>query len=296
MANAENLDFLNANSLRNFPIKEGLSKLSIDGVLTLPDDFIVDLVLAASSDVTARFYISKVSNLPNVVVVELSSIAGTTSLVCGTFTIETSTHTLNKTYYLLPSDNYPASNGKLTVASVATIGGLPLGVFSFEAATTELESRVIIPSLNNITKFTFSNADGSTFSVTGDITIVAGINVSFRGSGSTIYVDAGEGLGLNLALNDPRVNIKTINGVPPDDEGNFVIETSNCAQLQEITNGLLLNDTCCKPCLSCDEIGDLTGRLMQLETDMLNLRDHYQRISTLSSQLTISSNSSCACA
>jgi hypothetical protein len=58
MANLVNLDFLNLNSLRNYPIHEGLSRVSTDNAFTLPNDLLVDCQLAASYDPTKRYYIS----------------------------------------------------------------------------------------------------------------------------------------------------------------------------------------------------------------------------------------------
>ncbi len=68
----ETLDYLNLNTMRGFPIKEGLSRTSTDGLLTVPDDFIADACLSVTSDVSKRFYISKISNAVDNVTVEVS--------------------------------------------------------------------------------------------------------------------------------------------------------------------------------------------------------------------------------
>ena len=302
MANAENLDFLNLNSLRNFPIKEGLNKTSSDGVFIIPDDLIVDFVMSASSTVGDEFYISKIVNLPETVTIEISNV---TSAVCGTIVIPVSTHTLYKEYYLNPSNLYPNANGKMVIGSLDTINTLPFGTFAFPGlpdsgdTNTTFETRTIIPCLGTISKFLFTNADGSSFAVTGDVVLTAGKNIKFRQvSSNTVAIDAGEGLGLNASCNADKPSIKTINSISPDIHGNFTLAVSDCAKftpLSGVVSGLTLSDICCKPCLGCDEIGELTTRLMTIESELLKLRGHYTALSALSTQLNTVTTASCEC-
>lgn len=299
MASIDNLDFLNLNSLRNFPIKEGLDKTSTDTTFIIPDNFIVDFVLSASSTITDEFYISKIVNFPTSITVEVSKVGGS---ICGNFII-TSTHTLYDEYYLIPSALYPNANGKMVIGSLDAMTALPFGAFNFIAASTTFESRTIIPCLNTISKFIFQNTDGTTlttsFALTGDVIIKAGRNIKFRQvNSSTVAVDAGEGLGLNAPCTSDKPSIKTINGIGPTATGNFTLAVSECANftvLSGVVSGLTLTDTCCKPCMGCDEIGELTTRLMGIETELLKLRDNYTALNTLTTQLNTAVAIKCEC-
>lgn len=298
MAIAENLDFLNVNTLRNFPLKEGVSKQDSTGVFVIPDDFLVDLLVSASADPSLRVFVSKVINMPDVVEVELAEYGTSTKL--GSFTIPVATHTRYKTYTMTASSSYVNATGKLVVAELGSLAGSAYGTFTFAPATTEVEARTVVPGIATISRFVFKNADGTSFAVTGDVTIVAQTNTRFRQlSSTTVAIDAGDNLGLNSPCADTRPCIKTINSVAPDVHGNFTITTSDCAKLTELAAGTLkglnLSDTCCKPCLSCNEIGDLTQRLMQLESDLLTLRNHYNDISLLTTQFANLTNASCEC-
>ena len=294
----ENLDFLNANTLRNFPLKEGVSKTDTSGFFVIPDDFLVDLILSISADPALRVSISRIVNMPDVIEVELVTFGSTT--VLGTFSISVPDHARYAEYYLTPSISATNATGKLVVGEVSSMLAMPYGTFNFSYSNTEFEARTIIPGLSTISRFVFKNADGTTFSLSGDVTLLAQTNTKFRMvNSSTAAIDAGDNLGLNSICGDTRPCLKTINNVAPDVNGNFWLLTSNCAKFTSLStgtlNGLNLDDTCCKPCLSCNEIGDLTERLMQLESDLLALRNYYNQISLVTQQFGNLSTASCEC-
>lgn len=298
MPTIENLDFLNANTLRNFPIREDASRVDLTGAFELPDNFLVDLIVSVTSDPSTRVYVSRVINMPDEIEVELSIYA--TSTVIGVFNIPVQGHTRYTTYYMTPSLSYSSATGKLVVAEVTNMLALPYGVFVFDKDATELETRTIIPGLATISRFVFKNADGTSVSVTGDVTLLAQTNTKFRQINSTtVAIDAGDGLGLNSPCEDDRPCLKTINNIAPDANGNFTLTASDCAKFSALSSGTLkglnLADSCCKPCLSCNEIGDLTERLMQLESDLLALRGHYNEVSVLTQQFGQLSSASCEC-
>lgn len=298
MPNVENLDFLNANTIRNFPIREGLSRTDTSGAFTIPDDFMVDLLLSVSSDPATRVYISRIVNMPDEIEIEFALYGSATQI--GVVSLNPAGHSRYTTYYMAASSSYAAATGKLVVGEVSTITTLPYGTFTFDQAATEVEARTVVPGLATVSRFVFRNADGSSFSVTGDVTIVAQTNTKFRLIDSvTVAIDAGEGLGLNAPCADDRPCLKTINNIPPDEDGNFTLTTSDCARFTNLASGTLkglnLADSCCKPCLSCNEIGDLTQRLTQLESDLIALRTHYNNVSLLTQQFGQLSSASCEC-
>ena len=89
MPSVDNLDFLNSNSLRNYPLKEGVTRISTDSVMVIPNDFLVDFQLAASYDPSKRFYLSRLTSFDDLITVEVSEQGGT---LVGTFSIDTANH------------------------------------------------------------------------------------------------------------------------------------------------------------------------------------------------------------
>lgn len=295
MAFIDNLDFLNANALRNYPIKESLARISTNGAFTIPNDFIVDLQLAATYDPTRKFYISKISNFEDTITVE---VADTTSVIVGAFTIDTTTFVRYKDYILVATDLYIGATGVLVIGSLDGIQGEPSGNYFFNLANTEFETRAIIPALKGINRLIFSNANGKSFGATGDVEIIARTNLRFSSpSSNVIVIDAGENLGLSTDCSSVLPCIKTVNGISPDGAGNFTLDFTACASLTPIpaNTGLVLQDICCKPCTGCNDIEELTNRLTSAESNVLALREYYTALNALFENFRISVTYTCDC-
>lgn len=291
----DNLDFLNLNSLRNFPIKEGKSREDLLGVLTIPNQLIVDLQLAISYSAVTRYYISRITNLMSAISIEISDDSNT---LIGTFSINVDLHTKYKRYDFRPAPDFVGASGAITINSLDELLSGPVGTYDFSIDNTELEMRASVPSTEGINRIRFVNVDGTSFTLTGDIEIDARTNLRFKdGGGNRVIIDAGDGLGLNTLCQDTIACIKTINGIGPDEEGNFTLDFSDCAQLTPIpaNTGLLLEDNCCKPCVGCSDLGDLTSRLMEAESALIQLRDYYTNLNTLYEQFKTTTSYTCAC-
>jgi len=294
MPSIDSLEFLNLNALRNFPLKEGVSRISDDGVFIIPTDFIVDMQIAASYDPSHRYYISRISNFDDVIIVEVSN--ETASLV-GSFTIAVANHWQYKEYTLTASPSFIGAQGAVCITTLSSIGDQPSGIYTFSLTNAELEARVSVPALKGINRLIFSNTSGTSYTLTGDVILEARTNLRFKKSDdfdNYIIIDAGNGLGLNTQCSDQLNCIKTINGIPPDADGNFTLDFSDCATLPSDT-GLLLEDVCCKPCLGCDDIEQLTNRLMTAETGLLSLRTYYDNLLKLFNDFKTTTTFTCDC-
>lgn len=278
----ENLDFLNQNTLRAFPIREITTRSSVDDRFVIPDDFLVDLIMAIDSDVTSRYYISEIINLPEQILISISNQAG--SLI-GNFTVVQNAHTLYKEYYLAPTAEFAGANAKLVVAKLDSLRSLPTGTFNFDLSDTEFETRTILPMPTGITRLVFEDDNDNLFSATGNVKMLARLNLRFRKEGQTVYLDAGNGLGLNLICEAAGPAIKTINHIPPTSDGNFNVSFLDCDSIEATTNGIILSDSCNKPCLGCDEISQLTDRLVSLESDLIKLRKFFDDLNATAQQL-----------
>lgn len=276
------LDFHNENSLRNFPIKDGLNRVSTNGQFVLPNDLIVDMMLATSANAGTRFFIFKLVNTADSVAISVSDNSG---VVVGTFNVKLTTHSSGDDYQLTPSTAYTGANGRITIWDTAGITAAPLGSFDFNITATELCMRVALPCVQSVSRISFADADGLVKTLTGNITVQAESNLRFRYEGYKLIIDAGEGLGLNKACNELPNPIRSINGVVGDSNGDFVIIPADCAAFETVTNGLLLKDTCAKPCVGCTELSELTDRAAAVESEMLNVKRFIDDVSTKVTQL-----------
>jgi len=198
----------------------------------------------------------------------------------GVFNIPTS-NVRNTTVYLSAGSGFAGAVGKLVVGSIDSILDGPSGEFQFDVTSAEFESPCFYTSVSGVSRLVFTDASGVTSSYTGNVVLNAGRNVGFVVvDGSTVILNAGEGLGLNTVCQTVTPVITTINGIAPDVDGNFNFDTTDCASLEAITNGIQLINTCCKPCNSCTEVSELISRIKIVEDNLLALRSTYQGMLT----------------
>ena len=288
-----NLNYLNENSYRAYPLRE-LARTSTDGVMYIPDSFVVDFAIAYSSNVTAACFISRIIVDQISIVLDIADIS--TGNIIGSFTVPvTQADYAYAQYQLVPSNMYAGANGKLVVCSVSGISDIH-GTFLFLSTATQFEATTIVPSMSGVNSITFINANGQTFSLTGNVTIKARQNFEFKYDAlhNTVTLDAGNGLGLNqsCALGQP---ITTINNIPPDSNGNFNLLGTACATFTSIPNGLLLTDTCAQPCLGCTDIATLSARVNLVEDNLLALTGNYLALNTAYDNFKTQVDFSCSC-
>ena len=291
----DSLDWSSQNALRRYPLREGSSVLSDDGYFSIPDSLITDFTLSASSDVTKRFFISKVYNKITSVVIEISDFSGA---IVGSFEIQGSTHTQDKDYYLSATNQFAGANGKITINTLADLKTQPAGSFSFSSSATEFEPRTIIPGLQGIDRIRFTDTQNGASSFTGEIQITSRDNLvfSYDSVGNEVFLDAGDDLGLSKSCAISNC-VTSINGVSPDPgTGNINLLGVNCLKISNTAQYTLdFTDTCCTPCSGCDDLQELTTRLTSLENNFLQLKNNYNDVNSQLLTYLSTINSNCAC-
>lgn len=286
------LDFLNSNTLRNYPIKDNLGRVCTDGSYVIPNDLIADLMVCAPGGFDSVLYISRIVNYTDNITVEVKIVDETDAL--GTFVIPTTSPAYTD-IDLVPTTAFPLAVGKLTVGYFDGSKAQPSGEFLFDSSNTQLLMRVFTPLSTGISYVRVTDQQGTQSTLTGIINFNAENNLRFRAVDNTIYLDAGEGLGLNQDCEEVGPPIRTINGVEPDAQGNFYFINNDCTTFDAIEYGLLMKDTCGKPCLGCSEISTLTDRLILVENDLLKLRDYVTGLNSSIDQLNTTLNFKCDC-
>lgn len=287
----DSLDWSSLNALRRYPLREGVSALSDNGYFSIPDSLITDITICASSDITKRYFISKIINKISSFVLEISDFNQT---VVGTLEIETNTHTEDKDYYFtINEESYAGANIKITIGSLKDLNNQPAGLFNFDSTATEFEPRTIIPGLRGIDRMIFVDSEKKAYALSGDITIITRNNLKFSEEESDIYLDAADDLGLNKKCTLTNC-VKTINGVAPNSSGDIGLIGVNCIRISNpIDYTIELEDTCCTPCSGCDEIETLTSRLTSLENNFLTLKDNYNLLDNQLTMYLATVNSNC---
>jgi len=289
----DSLDWSSLNSLRRYPVREGLSCTSKDGRFKIPDNLISDFTLSASSDVSKRFYISQIVNLISSITIQISDFE---NIVVGLFEIKEDSHTQDNFYFLNPTSAYVGAAGKITINTLEDLMFQPAGIFEFDITATEFEPRTIIPNSEGVDRLIFVDSFLGTYSLTGDVTINTRNNLLFTKQGDQVFLDAGDGLGLNKSCSDSPC-VKSINGVAPDPAtGNVSLIGLNCLKVDNPSDYTInLDDTCCVPCSGCDDLAELTSRLTSLENGFLSLRDGYNKVDSQLNMYLSTINSNCAC-
>jgi hypothetical protein len=292
----DSLDWSALNSLRRYPIREGASAQSENEYFNIPDTLITDFSLSASSNAEDRFYISRVFNKLTSVSIEISDWGGS---VVGTFEAFAS-ETKDTVYYLNATSNYVGANGKITIGTLDDLANQPVGHFRFAPTATELEPRTISPGIRGIDRIVFKdfkNPDG--YYLTGNVAVISRDNLKFSldpNDANGVVLDVGDNLGLNKQCAVTNC-VKSINGVFPDPtNGNISLLGVDCLTVtNNIDYSLEIEDTCCSPCVGCNDLEQLTERLTSLENKFILLSNNYVNVNTQLGTYLNTVNADCAC-
>ena len=276
-----NLEWLNHNSQRAYPITADSTETSQDGDFSLPEDFIVSLYLPVhwghNIDST-KFHISQVSNYPtgfsltigyeSTEVSEEGEITVTTVNVASTL-VSKATHTENQSYNLSGMGDFVDSKGHIVVGDIANLNKENAGNFAFNLAGARLEPDVVRPSIRGVMSLQAQNGSSLSSELYGHVRLKAGDNFRItpiveKNQDPVLVLSAIDGTGLNEdceCFDENPPTIRTINGIPPDQSGNFTFLGDSCLTVEGRTNGLEFKDICSEPCCGCTELEVITAAL-----------------------------------
>jgi hypothetical protein len=273
-----NLEWLNHNSQRSYPLAEDATKTDQTGTFKLPDDFILGLYLPvhAGLDIDVEnFFIRSISVFATGYNISIGYDDGTGNVtVVATAVISQAAHTANMSYALPGVNAFDDTVGKLVIGILDSINQQPSGQFFFDYAGGKLDADCIRPIIRGIQSIRTLNNGELSAPITGHVIFSAGSNFQLSvtqvpGLPAEIRFDAIDGAGLteDCACEDTTVGpIKTINSIGPDSYGNFTLNGINCLEIQKIDNGIQLNDTCSSPCCGCAELEQLTKEIEMVST------------------------------
>jgi hypothetical protein len=294
-----NLQWLNHNSQRSYPLTETATKTDITGTIRLPDSFIVGLYLPISATVVAAptgFFISSVLISAagfNIYISCTDSNGGTVDVAAAN--IPRAGHTRNKAYAIGGVDAFSDTIGQIVLGDLAEVDRLPPGYYTFNSSDGLLEFDAIRPNLRGVSSLQVVNNNDISDFIYGDVVLVAGANMRIDVSSLvdgrteiTFKAIAGENLNDDCGCNTPVdvPCIKCINGVCTSD-GNFTFAYDECVDIQPTNNGLIFSDTCASPCCGCAELDAITNQINRFSDGVATLQNFVTRLGSEVSQMSL---------
>lgn len=269
-----NLEFLNHNAQRSYPLTDDSSKTDVTGSFIIPNDFLVglDIPVSPAMDMeTGRFLIRQLGLFSSGIQIVVAYDTGTELIDVGTALIPSTGIVRNTVVALGGIDPFDDIVGKVVVGRLDTISEQPTGLFNFTIDGARIEPQAVRPMIRGISSMKVSNASGTLSErLYGDIELVAGSNIQLStvdtATETKIIISALDGEGTiedciceGEAADAPC--IKTINGIGPTTNGNFNFVGDDCITFNGIQNGLKVTDSCCAPCCGCEELEAITRDL-----------------------------------
>jgi hypothetical protein len=290
-----NLQWLNHNSQRSYPLTDWATKYDTTKTIKMPDSFILALYLpiASGAAVDAKnFFISKLTIATTGFVVVLSYTDGASVVDVAAATIAKSAHAPNQSYAVGGIGNFDDSVGQIVVGNLDEISALPAGMYTFNYADGAIETDAIRPMLRAVNRLRVYNNNEYSDYIYGDVTLVAGVNIKIDVATvedtTEITINAISDAGLNqeciCATQREGTCIKCINGVCSED-GNFTFANDACVTIEAIPGGLTFSDTCATPCCGCAELDAVTSQINRFGDGVASLQNFVTRLNAEVAQM-----------
>lgn len=292
-----NLQWLNHNSQRSYPLTERATKTDTTGTVRLPDSFLVALYLPIHSGLAFapnRFFIKSLLVAPTGFNITIGYDNNGTVVDVAAANIVRSNYQPNRSYALGGLDDFDDCVGRVVLGALDEIDQMPPGLYEFTFAAGELEPDTIRPMLRAVTRLRVSNNGETSAPIYGDVTLVAGNNVRITAvsfaTETEIIFDAISGTNLNeeCYCETPEIGacIRCINGVCSTD-GNFILAPDDCIQITPMSNGLKFSDTCAQPCCGCTELDAIVTQINRFGDGVTTLQNFITRLGSEVTQMSL---------
>lgn len=288
------VQWLNLNSQRRYPLADDATGLDDSGSFQLPDDFLVELDLAihAGMDVDpARFFVHSVGAYATGYSIVIAYQPATGDPVdVATASVPRTNFARNKICPIGGIEPFQDAIGKVVIGRLENIDQQPPGIWTFTLETARLDPDAVRPLIRGISSIACVNGDQVSVPLVGDIRLVAGGNMRIStilvaGEDPVIKFSAvsGEGTIDNCVCEGesaPTDPIKRINGVLPTNGGDLTIVGSQCISVEPIPNGIRISDTCAAPCCGCKELERITTDLENFGSQAASVQAFTDRLLT----------------
>lgn len=288
-----NLQWLNHNSQRSYPLTDWATKEDAAGVIRIPNSLILALYFPVHAGMAVepqKFYVQELGVYPTGFNIAIGYDDGTSSPpMVASVNIAKSTHTENRSYALAGSGDFDDSVGKIVIGALDEAGDLPPGQYQFNYEGGALETDCIRPMIRGLTSITVVRGAERSPRLQGDVEFIAGTNmritVDDADSGAPQIIFSaieGEGLTEECVCEEEAVGpcIRTINGITPLADGNFRLIGDNCLTVEPIQNGVQIIDQCSEPCCGCEELQALITQINRFADGVVTLQNFANTLGT----------------
>jgi hypothetical protein len=292
-----NLQWLNHNSQRSYPLTERATKIDSTGTIRLPDSFIVALYLPVHSGLAfapSNFFIKSLLIAPTGFNITVGYDDNGVAVDVAAANIIRSNYQSNRSYALGGIGDFDDCVGRVVLGTLDEIDKLPPGLYSFNRAAGELEPDAIRPMLRAVTRLRVSNNGELSSPIYGDVTLVAGNNIRITAVAGTAETEiifsaiSGSNLNEECVCEVPEIGdcIRCINGVCSSD-GNFILAPDDCIQITPMSNGLKFADTCAQPCCGCTELDAIIDQINRFGDGVTTLQSFVTRLGAEVTQMSL---------
>jgi hypothetical protein len=279
-----NLEWLDHNSQRSYPLADDATGNAKHGGFHLPEDFIValDIPVHSAMDMDpAQFFIRQVvaAGTGYSLIVSYAGTDGVQDVASAN--IPKASHTRWSSYALGGIEPFDDTVGKVTINKLTSIESQPTGTYVFEVDGTRITPDAVRPIIQGVQSLKVQSGSSSSQRLYGDVELVAGTNIQI----TPVVVSEGVSKIIISALSgegtiEPCVCegsaeelpcIKTINGIQPTPTGDFNFIGDDCLEITDGTNSLKIEDVCCAPCCGCTELEAITQDLERFNQQKANL-------------------------
>jgi hypothetical protein len=281
------LEWLNANSLRNYPFKEDASLVPVDAGgnpipdLQLPNYLLVDFVMMMPSTLMVDVYLSQLAKVGNLLTFIFANTGGT---IIATLAVDYSVHQTYNSYEIVGVGGYNDVRGKVVLGDLRDLNAdLAEGLYTFQLAGAKFESTTVRPALRGVRSLQLENDTVLSAYIYGHVKLLNGANIqlTYLPAYNAIRIDAVSGAGLNESCECEgtqgwRNVVRMINGIAVE---NFeLVGDGTCVDVKTEGNKLVISDTCSAPCCGCPELEFLTDSLKVLEATIGNLESYANQL------------------
>jgi hypothetical protein len=277
MAGTVFTEWLNANSSRNYPIIENLSREDVLGAFIIPNDLIVALQVNFSRDyVNGSFFIKEITSSSSSCSIGIGYVTNgsTASELISIVTIDYNNHSPYQYYSFVGQGEHFPIVGYICISSFEELKSAGFGKFEFSPSTTAIEPNCLFVSIPALKSVEIYSGSSLVHVATDVLRLKAGENIRLTyegGDEKAIRIDAINGENVKTpdeCANNPFVRprcIQTINGIGPDTNGNFTIFGSECIGIDPEQYGISIHDLCSQSCCGCDDLEELVFALDTLK-------------------------------
>jgi len=291
-------EWADENTHRQFPLTDAASGKDVTGGYSIPQNFMVDMILAVPPGYdTTKFFVKSLVVRRLFVDIEIGYDDGA-DLTVGWARNIPADAARNSVYYInaVTQDvekDFEMLTGAVVIGEAAYIVKTT-GVFEFNPGDAYIFPARVMAGLACVQSIQV----GSNL-LTGNMILKEGDNVSFDIdlTANTITVnavindvDTSVLIGSDDDLLDELVNrygepIVSINGQAPDAAGNFAVGGEDCTNIVTGPNSISIANPCAQPCCDKSMLTDVYGVLSQLNLRYAVLESYYQSIGLTLNQM-----------